>query len=214
MKKELTDRQKEILEFINQFRGENGYPPTLREIGRNFGMASTFGVKRHLDALEKKGYLTVESNSSRAISVIEDNDPLTSNVFSIEDFYARIPIVGRVAAGTPISAIENIEGNLVVDSNLLKKGDDCFALRVKGESMINAGIFDGDLVIVSSQTEANNNDIIVAMIDNEATVKRFSNKRGKIQLLPENDSFSPIDVNYLENFTIIGKVVGIMRWYN
>jgi repressor LexA len=177
-------------------------------------MASTFGVKRHLDALEKKGYLTVESNSSRAISVIENNDPLTSNVFSIEDFYARIPIVGRVAAGTPISAIENIEGNLVVDSNLLKKGDDCFALRVKGESMINAGIFDGDLVIVSSQTEAYNNDIIVAMIDNEATVKRFSNKRGKIQLLPENDSFSPIDVNYLENFTIIGKVVGIMRWYN
>jgi repressor LexA len=214
MKKELTDRQKEILEFINQFRNANGYPPTLREIGRNFGMASTFGVKRHLDALEKKGYLTVESNSSRAISVIEDNDPLTTNVFSIEDYYARIPIVGRVAAGTPISAIENIEGNLIVDSNLLKKGDDCFALRVKGESMINAGIFDGDLVVVSSQTEANNNDIIVAMIDNEATVKRFSNRRGKIQLLPENDSFSPIDVNFSENFTIIGKVVGIMRWYN
>jgi repressor LexA len=214
MKKELTDRQKEILDFINQFRNENGYPPTLREIGRNFGMASTFGVKRHLDALEKKGYLTVESNSSRAISVIEDNDPLTSNVFSIEDYYARIPIVGRVAAGTPISAIENIEGNLIVDSNLLKKGDDCFALRVKGESMINAGIFDGDLVIVSSQTEANNNDIVVAMIDNEATVKRFSNRRGKIQLLPENESFTPIDVNFSDNFTIIGKVVGIMRWYN
>lgn len=212
MKKELTDRQKEILEFINQFRNENGYPPTLREIARNFGMVSTFGVKRHLDALEKKGYLTVESNSSRAINVLDEE--ANSNIFRIDESYARIPIVGRVAAGVPISAIENIEGNLVVDPNLIKKGNESFALRVKGDSMINAGIFDGDLVIVSSQSEAINNDIVVAMIDNEATVKRFSNKRGKIQLLPENDNYKPIDINFSENFSIIGKVVGIMRWYN
>lgn len=214
MKKELTERQREILDFINLFRNENGYPPTLREIGRNFGMVSTFGVKRHLDALVKKGYLTVESNSSRAISILPCEETELNKVINMENYFSEIPIIGRVAAGVPIAAIENHEGSLVVSPEMLKNEKDCFALRVKGESMINAGIFDGDLVIVSTQGKANNNDIVVAMLDSEATVKRFSHKNNKIQLLPENDSFLPIDVNNREDFSIIGKVIGVMRWYN
>ena len=148
MKKQLTERQQEILTFIEQFRDANGYPPTLREIGKKFLISSTFGVKRHLDALVKKGYLNVESNASRGIS-FQRNDESESgynNIVERNSHFNKIPIVGRVAAGSPILAVENIEGSVVVDPTFMKKTEDSFALRVKGDSMINAGIFENDLV--------------------------------------------------------------------
>lgn len=206
MKNQLTDRQEEILNYIRQFREETGYPPTLREIGKKFGISSTFGVKRHLDALEKKGYLTIESNASRGISHITGDDQQSS--------VNRIPLVGRVAAGLPVTAIENIEGIIAVDSTFLKKSDDSFALRVKGDSMINAGIFEGDIVIVQPAKQALNGDIIVALINDEATVKRFENKHNITRLIPENDNYPPIDVTGVEDFSIVGKVVGVLRWFN
>ncbi len=211
MKKQLTDRQDDILRFIYQFRDENGYPPTLREIGRKFDIASTFGVKRHLDALEKKGYLNVESNASRGISLQPQAD--NSIVDSINNF-AKIPIIGHVAAGSPITAIENIDGSLVIDSSFMKRSESCFALRVKGDSMINAGIFEGDLVVVLPKKDAINGETIVAMLEDEVTVKTFEMKNKKVRLLPANDKYQPIDVTGRKEFSVVGKVVGVVRWLN
>ena len=217
MKKQLTERQEQILTFIKQFTDSNGYPPTLREIGKKFDISSTFGVKRHLEALAKKGYLNIESNASRGISFVKDDDlgagegqPLIERN---EDF-SKIPIVGRVAAGSPILAIENIEGSVVIDSSFMKKSEDCFALRVKGDSMINAGIFEGDLVIVSPKNEAKNGEIIVALVGDDATVKTFEFKNNQVRLLPENNNYQPIEVNDKNEFSIVGKVVGVVRWLN
>jgi repressor LexA len=212
MKQKLTERQQEILNFILQFRDENGYPPTLREIGRKFEISSTFGVKRHLDALVKKGYLNIESNASRGISIIKD-ETLRIEEERNESF-RKIPIVGRVAAGSPITAIENIEGSIVIDHSFMKKTEDCFALKVKGESMIDAGIFEGDLVIVVPRNDASNGDIIVAMLDDEVTVKAFERNKEKIRLLPKNDNFRPIEIEGNKEFRILGKVTGVVRWLN
>lgn len=218
MKKELTDRQKEVLDFILQFRNEIGYPPTLREIGKQFNISSTFGVKRHLEALVKKGFINIEGNASRGISFNnnDENDyvKFDDKIISNDDVFSQIPILGRVAAGTPILASENIEGSIVVDRNFVKKAENCFALKVKGDSMINAGIFEGDFVIVNQTIAVNNNEIIVALIDNEATVKRFRKEKSKSKLLPENDNYSPIDVTNNQNFQIVGKVIGVVRWFN
>ncbi len=212
MKNELTDRQQEILSFILQFIEENGYPPTLREIGRKFGISSTFGVKRHLDALVKKGYLNIESNASRGISIIKE-DPVKINE-EIDNIYRKIPIIGRVAAGSPILAMENIEGSIVIDSAFMKKSEDCFALKVKGDSMINAGIFENDLVIVTPRNDAANGDIVVAMLGDELTVKTFEKKKEGIRLLPHNENYEPIKIDSSKDFKIIGKVTGVVRWLN
>lgn len=211
MKKQLTERQEEILKFIQQYRDLSGFPPTLREIAKNFDMASTFGVKRHLDALEKKGYLNIESNASRGISLQKFDDDTNTGY---NDGFAKIPIVGRVAAGTPITAIENIEGSVVVDSSFMRKADNCFALRVKGDSMINAGIFENDLVIVLPKKEAANGETVVAMLEDEVTVKKFEIKSNKYRLIPENEKYQPIDVTGRKDFSIVGKVVGVVRWLN
>ena len=213
MKKQLTDRQEEILLFIKQFREETGYPPTLREIGKKFGISSTFGVKRHLDALVKKGYLNVESNASRGISF--QNNVEGSEVIREENSdYNRIPVIGRVAAGSPIQAIENIEGRIVIDPSIIKKSKDSFALKVKGDSMINAGIFEGDLVIVKPVASARNGEIVVALLDGEATVKTFEQKNNIIRLIPQNNNYQPIEVNEKQEFSLAGKVVGVIRWFN
>lgn len=216
MKRELTDRQEEILNFIKEFLQEYGYPPTLRQIGKQFSITSTFGVKRHLDALEKKGYLNVESNASRGISIIRDDNtfPLPTISRYENDLQNRIPIVGRVAAGSPILAEENREGTIVIDSSFLDKSKDCFALKVKGDSMMNAGIFEGDLVIVSPQNNAKTDDIVVARIDDEVTVKRYYNKGNEIKLMPENNKYNPILISETNEFIIIGKVTGVVRWLN
>jgi repressor LexA len=215
MKNTLTDRQKDILNFIEQFRSENGYPPTLREIGKKFEISSTFGVKRHLDALVKKGYIAVESNASRGISYLRhEYDNTAEKVIASEDIFTKIPIVGRVAAGTPILAIENIEGSLVIDPSFLKKSGEHFALKVRGDSMIEAGIFDGDFVIVSSRSEAHNGEIIVAMIGDEVTVKSYENKSNKVRLIPQNQNYSPIHIDSKSDFSILGKVSGVIRLLN
>lgn len=216
MKKELTDRQEDILIFIKEFLNENGYPPTLRQIGKQFGISSTFGVKRHLDALEKKGYLNVESNASRGISIIRDDEEFSLPAFIREDETGmnRIPIIGRVAAGSPIMAEENIEGTVLIDPSFINKAKDCFALKVKGDSMINAGIFEGDIVIVSPTITAALNEIIVARIDDEVTIKRYFYRGNEIKLLPENEKYRPITIKSENEFSIIGKVTGVVRWIN
>jgi len=215
MKNTLTDRQKDILSFIEQFRNENGYPPTLREIGKKFEISSTFGVKRHLDALVKKGYIAVESNASRGISYLRHEfDNAVEKVIGSDNIFTKIPIVGRVAAGTPILAIENIEGSLVIDPSFLKKSGEHFALKVRGDSMIDAGIFDGDFVIVSSRKEALNGEIIVAMVGDEVTVKIYENKVNKVSLIPQNKNYSPIRIDSKSDFSILGKVSGVIRLLN
>jgi repressor LexA len=215
MKNKLTDRQEDILIFIQQFTAENGYPPTLREIGKHFQISSTFGVKRHLEALVKKGHINIESNASRGISMIKKNqDEFPETSFNEDSMFLKIPVVGRVAAGLPITAIENMEGSLVVDPTFLKKAEDAFALRIRGDSMINAGINDGDLVIVSPNEEARNGDIIVAMLNDEATVKRFELIDKKIKLIAENSAYLPIEIKSEDNFNLVGKVKGVVRWLN
>lgn len=215
MKNKLTDRQEEILTFIKQFTLDSGYPPTLREIGKHFQISSTFGVKRHLEALVKKGFINIESNASRGISMIrKSSDDLNEGTWSDDNAFVKIPVIGRVAAGVPISAIENHEGSLVVDPSFFKKVGDAFALRVKGDSMINAGINDKDLVIVSPNEQAKNGDIVVAMLNEEATVKKFELINNKIRLIPENDTYKPIEVKSQDDFKLVGKVKGVVRWLN
>jgi repressor LexA len=215
MKDKLTDRQEDILSFIKQFTLESGYPPTLREIGKNFQISSTFGVKRHLEALVKKGFINIESNASRGISLVRKNaDDFIDRSVRDDDVFVKIPVIGRVAAGIPINAVENLEGSLVVDPSFLKKAEDAFALRVKGDSMINAGINDKDLVIVSPKEQAKNGDIVVAMLNDEATVKRFEFINNKIRLIAENNAYIPIEVKREDDFKLIGKVKGVVRWLN
>lgn len=211
MKNELTDRQKDILDFIQQFAEANGYPPTYREIGKHFNIVSTFGVKRHIDALAKKGFIMVTSKTSRTIAVVNDELNKFKNP---NDNTIGLPIIGRVAAGYPILAEENIEGRLMLDSSLVGNKESCFGLRVQGDSMINAGIFEGDLVIVSPQSTANNGDIIIALLHDEATLKKYERRNNKIYLVPENEKYKPIEVDNNEEFSIIGKVIGVFRTYN
>ncbi|MEW6701899.1 MAG: transcriptional repressor LexA [Bacteroidota bacterium] len=211
MKNELTLRQKEILDFIQEYSKQKGFPPTFREIGKQFNIASTFGVKRHIDALVKKGYISNESKTSRTLSILAD---LLNKPKQPHDNMIVLPVVGRVAAGQPILAEENIEGNFLVDTSLLHNRNDCFGLKVRGDSMVNAGILEGDLVIVSPNQNASNGDIVVALLHDEATMKRFIARNNKIYLMPENENYQPIEVNEREDFSIIGKVIGVFRTYN
>lgn len=210
MKTDLTDRQKDILGFIQEYVELNNFPPTYREIGQKFKIVSTFGVKRHIDALVKKGYLNSGNNLSRTLTLVVNNNPIKKEQTTI----LEIPVVGRVAAGQPILAEENIEGNIVIDKNFLGSRTECFGLKVRGDSMINAGIMEGDLVIIQPQKEAVNGDIVVALIKDEATMKRFSLIDGRINLIPENDNYEPIIIDNFEEFSIVGKVIGVFRSYN
>jgi len=207
-KDEITDRQQEILNFIQDYVDFNNFPPTYREIGKKFNIASTFGVKRHIDALVKKGFLNNSSNLSRTLTLVVNNNPIQ------KEPVVEIPVVGRVAAGYPILAEENIEGHLTMDRNLIGSRTECFGLKVRGDSMINAGILEGDLVIVSPQKQASNGDIIVALLGDEATMKRFALTDGQIFLIPENEKYDAIPVNNPEEFSIVGKVIGVYRSYN
>lgn len=208
MKEEITDRQKEILDFIQDYVDFNGYPPTYREIGKQFNIASTFGVKRHIDALVKKGFLNNTNNSSRTLSLVVNNNPLQKGPV------VEIPVVGRVAAGQPILAQENIEGTFSIDKSFLGSHNQCFGLKVRGDSMINAGILEGDLVIIQPQKEAVNGEIVVALIGDEATMKKYVVEENKIFLVPENEKYEAIVIENDEDFSIIGKVIGVFRSYN
>ena len=201
LKKPLTLRQKTVLEFIEKFMLKYGNSPTIREIGSDLGISSTNGVRSHLEALIKKGYLKKTGLISRGLSLVKK---LSVGV-------ARIPLVGSVPAGYPIDSPENVEGDLAVDVSFLPTGES-FTLIVMGDSMKDAGIYNGDLVIVKKQSEANKGDIVVAIVDGEATIKRYLPGNGLIILQPENSEFKPITVTPESGeFRIAGRVVGLMR---
>lgn len=197
----LTQRQKDILEYIEKMITEFGKPPTIREIGVKFDISSTNGVRSHLEALMRKGYIRKQELISRGIELVRD---FVSSV-------SRVPLVGSVPAGNPIDAIENIEGEIAVDTSFIPAGE-TFTLRVRGDSMMAAGIFDGDLVIVKKQETAERGDIVVAIIGEEATVKRYYPENGLIRLQPENEAYKPIIVDrHSPEFKIAGKVVALLR---
>lgn len=224
----LTLRQREILDFISASIMERGFPPTLREIGEHFNIRSTNGVNDHLKALEKKGHLRREDLKSRAMRpVLPDGSgevvPLrrgaamgTGNVQLLgqtDDDMAEVPILGRVAAGQPILAVENAQDTVKIDRVLLGGHREVFGLRIVGESMIEDGIFDGDYVFVKKTPSAGNGDIVVAMIEGEATVKRYYPEGDRIRFQPANANMDPIIVRRADfkSVDIIGIVVGVYR---
>ena len=204
-KAELTARQLTILEFIKSSTDSQGYAPSMREIGDAAGLNSPASVKYQLDILEEKGFIRRDENRGRAMEVVLP-DSLTGES-APTDKTRFIPLVGSIAAGVPITADQQVEETLPLPESLVGKGD-LFMLKVKGESMINAAICDGDYVVVRAQKDAQNGDIVAAMIDGEATVKTFSRKGGHIWLLPANDDFAPIDG---DNCEVLGKVTAVLR---
>ncbi len=210
-RKELTDRQAEIYEYIRKYSKENRMPPTVREIGNHFEISSTNGVRSILAALIKKGYISRSPRLSRGIELISTEE---TPVEEAPSNTVEIPIVGRVAAGTPILAVQNLEGTVTIDRDFLACRSDVFALRVKGDSMINAGIFDGDLIFARQQKTADRGEIIVAQVDNEATVKYYQPQADHIELRPANPKYRPIIVKSSKDFSIAGRVIGVMRKVN
>ena len=215
----LTSRQKEILDFISQRIREQGYPPTIREIGEQMGIRSTNGVNDHLKALERKGYLKREGLKSRALRPVHMPGRASNVVPAFLPDAAdliSIPLVGRVAAGAPILAEENVEKHVQIDSFFLSgvgAKDKVFALKVTGDSMIEVGIMDGDYIFVKKQIEARKGQIVVAMIDGEATVKRYEPDGDVIRFVPENTTMAPIVVRKADfrDTQILGIVAGVYR---
>jgi repressor LexA len=201
LKIKITERQQEIYEFIRTTIAARGIPPSMREIGEKFGIRSTNGVEGHLAALERGGLIARERGKSRGISLqTSGHAPAT------------IPLLGRVAAGMPVMSPENREGEVTVDLSLfsLKSSNNLFALKVRGESMVNAHIMDGDTLLVRAQSTAQNGDIVVALTDGDATVKRFFLEKDRVRLQPENSTMKPLYVERGE-FRIVGKAVGVIR---
>ena len=212
-RKEMTARQEEIYEYIKKYSKENHMPPTVREIGNHFEISSTNGVRSILAALIKKGYINRSPRLSRGIEIINTKED-ESAPKEVASNTIEIPIVGRVAAGTPILAVQNLEGTVTLDRDFLACRSDVFALRVKGDSMINAGIFDGDLIFARQQKTADLGEIVVAQIDNEATVKYYHPSSDHVELRPANPKYKPIIVNDKKDFSIAGRVIGVMRKVN
>jgi repressor LexA len=198
----LTSRQKQILEFVKKYMREKGYPPSVREIGENVGLSSSSTVHGHLSRLEEKGYLRRDLSKPRAIELLEDEERAVQ-----KHRLVNVPLVGRVTAGEPVLAVQNIEDYVPLPRDLAG-GEGSFLLAVRGDSMIGAGINDGDLVIVRPQHSADEGDIVVAMIEDEATVKRYYRTRGAVRLQPENPALEPI---ISRDVTILGKVIGLIR---
>ena len=197
----LTERQRRVLEYIEELITQRGHAPTIREIGEKFGISSTNGVRTHLTALVRKGYLKKSNFISRGLELTRD---LSAGI-------SRVPLVGSVPAGTPIDAVENVEGEIALDRSFVPNGE-MFSLTVSGDSMKGAGIHDGDMVVVRKQVVAQKGDIVVAVIDGEATVKRYYPEGQRIRLQPENDDFEPIYVSRKSGeFRLAGKVVGLLR---
>ena len=200
----ISSKQREILEYIKQEILNKGYPPAVREICEAVHLKSTSSVHSHLETLEKNGYIRRDPTKPRAIEIIDDNFNLTRREV------VNVPIIGQVAAGQPLLAVENIENYFPIPTEFMPNAE-TFMLKVKGDSMINAGIFNGDKILVQKQSDAQNGDIVVALVDDSATVKTFYKKDGNFRLQPENDTMDPIIVN---ECSILGKVFGIMRFLN
>ena len=200
----ISSKQREILEYIKQEILNKGYPPAVREICEAVHLKSTSSVHSHLETLEKNGYIRRDPTKPRAIEIIDDNFNLTRREV------VNVPIIGQVAAGQPLLAVENIENYFPIPTEFMPNAE-TFMLKVKGDSMINAGIFNGDKILVQKQSDAQNGDIVVALVDDSATVKTFYKEDGHFRLQPENDTMDPIIVN---ECSILGKVFGIMRFLN
>ena len=204
MKDILTKRQEEVLTFIKKYSADHGYPPAIREICLGVGLSSPATVFVHVKNLESKGYLKTENNKFRTIELLVDNEYLEKN----EDVI-KVPLLGKITAGNPITAIEQPDEFFDLPQALIPKNGDCFVLHVSGTSMINKGIYDNDYVIVKRQNTANNGDIVVAMTDeDEVTLKTFYKEQDHIRLQPENDTMAPL---IFDNITILGKAIGLYR---
>lgn len=198
----LTKRQKDVLDVIKKFMASNGYPPTVREIAEIMNLSSPATIQVHLECLEKKGYIKKHGNMNRTIELLVINEYENSHTMDI-------PLLGKVTAGLPIEAIENPNEFFTVPSSMVNGKKEVFALNVSGDSMINAGIFDDDIVIIERTSSAKNGDIVVAMNDdNEVTIKRFFKENNHFRLQPENDYMEPI---ILDSVTILGKLIGLYR---
>lgn len=197
----LSAKQAEILEFMKKEILKKGYPPTVRDICEAVNLKSTSSVHSHLETLEKNGYIRRDPTKPRAIEILDEN------FYNTRCEVATVPVVGRVAAGEPILAVENVDSYFPIPTDMLSNKE-TFILVVKGESMINMGIFDGDYIVVEQCNSANNGDVVVALVDDSATVKRFYKENGHYRLQPENDYMDPIIVNQVE---ILGKVTGLYR---
>ena len=211
--KALTEKQRQIYDYIISFQRDHGYPPSVREIGEHVGLKSPSTVHFHLKHMEELGVLTKGAGKGRALTLAplegaRPSAPPPPVPEQPEAPVGRVPIVGTVAAGTPILAQECIEDYLTFDTN--GREGEYFALRVRGESMLNAGILPGDLVVVHQQPVAHNGEIVVALLGDEATVKRLSRRNGEVWLLPENEAYSPIDGR---EASILGKVTAVVRQY-
>jgi len=208
--KELTRRQKEILDFISEMTEKNGFPPTIREIGKKFKIASTNGVRAILSALSVKGYIRRKPLLSRGIEVLRS---VSSSIGRVKPALVSVPLLGRISAGLPVLAVENVEGSIGIDRTLFP-GDGIFFLKVVGDSMRDAGILNGDYVLAQQQNTADKGEIVVAMIGDEATVKRYFPEKNKVRLEPANPEFGPIIVEKrTPDFFIAGKVIGLLRKY-
>ena len=199
----ISDKQKEILEYMKQEILNKGYPPTVRDICEAVKLKSTSSVHSHLETLEKNGYIRRDPTKPRAIEIIDDNFNLTRREMT------NVPMLGHVAAGEPILAVENVESYFPIPTEFMPNNE-AFMLKVKGESMINAGIFDGDNVLVEKCNTARNGDMVVALVEDSATVKTFYKEADHIRLQPENDTMDPIIVDDCE---ILGKVFGVFRFF-
>lgn len=199
----ISDKQREILEYIKAEILNKGYPPAVREICEAVKLKSTSSVHAHLETLEKNGYIRRDPTKPRAIEIVDENFNLTRREM------VNVPIVGRVAAGEPILAVENIENYFPIPAEFMPN-EQTFILLVQGESMVNAGILDGDYILVEQQTTANDGDMVVALVDDSATVKTFYKENGYYRLQPENDFMEPIIVS---DVMIMGKVIGTFRFF-
>ena len=198
---QTTERQRRILEVIREFTAERGYPPSVREIGERVGLSSSSTIHAHLKTLERHGLISRDPTKPRALrsEVGRNGSPVPDTVV--------MPVIGKVAAGAPITAQENIEGEFVLPASFAR-GSENFMLRVQGDSMVDAAILDGDLIVVRPQRTANNGEIVVAMLEGEATVKRFYREDGRIRLQPENAAMEPI---YSSDVTVVGRVEAVVR---
>ena len=200
----LTDRQKDILDVIKQAIAKNGYPPTVREIGAKIGLSSSATTQFHIKKLEEKGYIKKNATKNRTIELLVPNEYIEN-----DEKIVSVPLLGKVTAGNPIEAIEMPDEFFSIPISLIPSKKEVFTLKVSGESMINVGIYDGDIIIVHRQNTANNGDTVVAMTEeNTVTVKTFYKEKDYIRLQPENDYMLPI---ILPNCTILGKVIGLYR---
>lgn len=208
---ELNKREKAIIKFIEKEVKQNGYPPSVREIGKAVGLSSTATVHGYLAQLEKKGYIKKESQKGRTLRLLKNDEPYEQMKMS-KEFYSgkemvNVPVVGKITAGAPILAVENVTDTFPIPIDFVGNSES-FMLTVRGESMVEAGILDGDYILVKKQNTANNGEIVVALIDDEATVKTFYKEKNHIRLQPENSTMEPIIV---PDCKILGKVGGVFR---